>query len=147
MYNVVRRVLGVVRSSKGVLRIGLAASLVFGLILTFQIPALAASTLTVTTTADSAAPCAPTSFSLRCAIAQANTDSSGDTITFNIPATDPGCAGTPVVCTIKPIASLPAITASSTTINGFSQPGAKQNTNPLKSGLNAVITIRLDGGP
>src|SRR5262245_16477303 len=49
--------------------------------------ALAASTLTVTTTADLAPPCGA-ALSLRCALARANRDGSGDTIAFNVPATD-----------------------------------------------------------
>src|SRR5581483_7311149 len=62
----------------------------------FQLPtAHAASTLTVTTTADLST--CTTTLSLRCAINQANKDGSGDTIAFNIPHTDPGCAGS--VCT------------------------------------------------
>jgi hypothetical protein len=115
--------------------------------------AYAASTLTVTTTADIST-CTPSSFSLRCAMDQANKDGSGDTIVFNIPATDPACTsrasnGSPV-CTITTNSSflgLPELTANDTTINGSTQPGAQVNTNPLSSGDNAVLTLRVDGGP
>jgi hypothetical protein len=70
---------------------------------------------------------------------QANKDGSGDTIVFNIPATDPACTsrasnGSPV-CTIMTNSSflgLPELTANNTTINGYTQPGARVNTNPLK---------------
>jgi parallel beta-helix repeat protein len=107
--------------------------------------ARAASTLTVTTTADLSSPCTSAAFSLRCAIIQANADADGDTINFNIPATAAGCTGTPVVCTIKPTSALPPLTAGTTVINGYSQPGASSNTNQLSAGDNAVLTLRLDG--
>ncbi len=105
----------------------------------------AASTLVVTTTADTST-CTATTFSLRCAMNQANADGSGDTITFNIPSTDHGCVRS--VCTISPVNlvnALPQLTANNTTINGYTQPGARPNTNPLSSGNNAVLTIRIDG--
>lgn len=107
--------------------------------------AQAATTLTVTTTADLTAPCQPTAFSLRCALVQANADGSGDTISFHIPSSDPGCSGTSAVCTIRPGAALPTVTASDTVVDGYSQPGASPNTQPLSAGDNAVITIHLDG--
>lgn len=108
-------------------------------------PARAATTLTVTSTADLAAPCIASAFSLRCAITQANTDAAGDIITFHIPATAPGCAGAPAVCAIRTSRALPFLTASSTIINGYTQPGAHPNTNTLAAGDNAVLTLRLDG--
>src|SRR5438132_894854 len=123
------------------------AALVLLLSATFGVlapSAHAASTLIVTTTADPST-CTTASFSLRCAIHQANADGSGDTITFNIPTADPGCMRS--VCTISitdPLFS--QLTANNTTINGYTQPGARPNTNPLSSGDNAVLTIRLDGG-
>ncbi|QBD80271.1 hypothetical protein EPA93_31550 [Ktedonosporobacter rubrisoli] len=106
----------------------------------------AASPLTVTTTADPN-PCTAQNFSLRCALNKANTDGSGDTINFNIPSSDPGCTGS--VCTISitdALNPLPTLTANTTTINGYSQPGARPNSNPLSSGNNAVLKLRLDGG-
>src|SRR5213593_3966264 len=63
------------------------------------IPAHAAQTLVVNTTADAGA-CPGSSCSLRGAINRANADGSGDTITFNIPNSDSGCFGTPKVCHI-----------------------------------------------
>lgn len=50
----------------------------------------------------------------------------------------------PGVQTIAPGSALPAITRP-VTINGYSQPGASMNTNPLATGDNAVILIQLDG--
>jgi parallel beta-helix repeat protein len=107
--------------------------------------AQASATLVVSTTADLAAPCQASAFSLRCAIAQANADGSGDTIDFQIPANAPGCAGTPAACTIQPRRALPALKASLTVIDGGSQPGATPDTLPLGKGDNAVVTVRLDG--
>ena len=107
--------------------------------------ARAASTLTVTTTADTAPPCKASAFSLRCAVTKANADGSGDTITFNIPSKAAGCSGTPAVCTIKVTSPLPAVTASNTTINGYTQASAHPNTNSPGAGDNAVLTIVLDG--
>lgn len=113
----------------------------------------AASTLVVTTTADTSS-CTVQSFSLQCAINQANADGSGDTITFHIPATDPGCTARAVngspICTITADSGFlgePALTANNTVINGYTQPGARANSNPLSSGDNAILTLRLDGGP
>jgi hypothetical protein len=110
-----------------------------------------AGRLVVTTAADTSS-CTPTTYSLRCAIADANSDGSGDTISFNIPASDPGCAPTSVqgqtlpVCTIAQQSGLPRLSASNTLIDGYTQPGARANTNPIGHGDNAVIAIRLDGG-
>ncbi len=104
----------------------------------------AASTLTVTTTANTAPPCKASAFSLRCAIAQANKDGSGDTIVFNIPPASNNCFGSPPVCTIGLSGSLPALTASHTTINGYTQPGAVPNSHALRNGDNAVLTIAID---
>ncbi len=86
---------------------------------------------TVTNTNDSG----PGSF--RAAILGANlaTSAPPDTINFDIPGTGP--------FTIAPLTPLPALTHA-TVINGYSQPGAKQNT--LASGDNAVIEIQLSGG-
>ncbi len=109
------------------------------------IPTTAARAIVVTTTVDLAPPCAASALSLRCAIALANADGAGDTITFHIPTAAAGCAGVPAVCTIRPGKALPLLTASNTSINGYSQPGAAPNTNPFTAGDNAVLTIRLDG--
>lgn len=117
-----------------------------------------ATTLVVTTTADLAAPCTPSAYSLRCAFDQADADVSGDTIAFNIPATDPGCVKSVIqqttvsVCTISPVnthfqGELPALIVNNTTIDGYTQPSARPNSNPMEQGQgdNAIITIQLDG--
>jgi parallel beta-helix repeat protein len=123
----------------------LSAALVAGWLVALPGPARASVTLVVNTTADLAAPCQASALSLRCAITQANADGSGDTIEFHIPATAPGCTGTPAVCTIQPRRALPALTASFTAIDGGSQPGAMPDSLPIGQGDNAVITVRLDG--
>src|SRR5947209_1518312 len=108
-------------------------------------------TLTVTTTGDLASPCTSVAFSLRCAIIQANSDGSGDTIQFNIPSSDPGCKPATVqgqtvnVCTIQPSSDLPQLVASNIMLNGYSQQGARQNTLPMGQGDNAILTLQLDG--
>lgn len=105
----------------------------------------------VNTTEDLASPCTAAAYSFRCAIIQANADGQGDTITFNIPSSDPGCKLTTIhgnqvsVCTITPTSGLPQMTASNTIINGYSQPGAQPNNLPLGSGDNAILTLRIDG--
>ena len=121
------------------------AALVVGWFVALPGAAQASATLVVNTTADLAAPCQTSAFSLRCAITQANADGSGDTVVFHIPASTPGCAGTPAVCTIQPRRALPALKASLTVIDGGSQPGATPDTLPIGKGDNAVITVRLDG--
>lgn len=86
------------------------------------------STFTVTDTNDSGPG------SLRQAILDANANAGQNLIDFNIPG-----AG---VHTIQPLTALPDITAS-TRIDGYSQPGASQNT--LAAGDNAVLKIEIDG--
>ena len=80
--------------------------------------------------------------SLREAINCANNTAGLDTISFNIPVTDPGCDSITHVCTIRPLTSLPAITDPAD-IDGYTQTGASQNT--LTGGDNAVLLIELDG--
>lgn len=105
----------------------------------------------VNTSTDVVPPCSLSAYSLRCAITKANTDGSGDTILFNIPFTDSGCKASTIngqnvhVCTITPATGLPQLLASHTTIDGYTQPGARKNTLPIGSGDNAIITIRIDG--
>ncbi|MEO8431422.1 MAG: CSLREA domain-containing protein [Acidobacteriota bacterium] len=62
-------------------------------------------------------------------------DAGSDTIAFNIPG-----AG---VRTVTFATTPPAITEM-LFINGFSQPGASANTNPLNAGINAVVLIELN---
>ena len=90
----------------------------------------AANTYTVTTTADSGAG------SLRQAILDANANAGADTIHFNISGTG--------VQSIAPATALPSI-SETVTIDGYTQPGASANTQPLDQGSNAVILIELDG--
>ncbi len=89
---------------------------------------LAAATFTVANTNDSGAG------SLRQAILDANANPGPDTIEFNIPG-----AGVHV---IAPASVLPALTET-VTIDGYTQPGASSNTDPVAT--NAVILIELDG--
>ena len=82
--------------------------------------------------------------SLRAAIDCANAHPGADTITFNIPSSDPGChlvPGVGTVCTIQ-TAGLPII-SDTATIDGYTQPGSSPNT--LAVGDNAKVLIELDG--
>jgi hypothetical protein len=91
---------------------------------------LAATTYTVTSTADSGAG------SLRQAIMDANANPGADTIAFNITGSG--------VHTITPATLLPTIT-DAVTISGYTQSGASANTNGPSQGTNAVILIEIDG--
>jgi titin len=96
------------------------------------------STFTVTNTGDNGgvnpAPFAGTG-TLRQAIVDADASSGSNTIAFNIPGSG--------VQTITPLSPLPALTAAGTTVNGYTQPGARANT--LAASDNAVLLIELDG--
>ncbi len=72
--------------------------------------------------------------SLRAAIEAANTASGTNTISFNIPGNG--------VQTISPLTPLPTLTRP-TLVDGYSQPGAAPNTDPVLN--NAVLKIELDG--
>lgn len=72
---------------------------------------------------------------LRQAIVDADAHTGANTIAFDI--ADSG------VQTIALLSALPALTAAGTTLNGYSQPGAKVNT--LAQGDNAVLLIALNG--
>src|SRR5215467_4315734 len=98
-------------------------------------PEASGSTFTVGNTADSG----PNS--LRQAILSANL-TTGATIAFAIPATDPNCNSTTHVCTITPHTVLPVITRT-VTIDGYTQLGTSANT--LAAGDNAVIRIVING--
>lgn len=87
-------------------------------------------TFTVTNTNDSG----PSS--LRQAILDANTSPGMDMIIFNISGAGPH--------TINLLSPLPTIT-SPVTIDGYTQPGASPNTNPVEQGLNTVLKIVLNG--
>ena len=88
--------------------------------------------------------CDATHCSLREAINAANLHVGPDTITFNIPSSDPGCDGAGV-CTICPTSSPLCLTDDGTTIDGYTQPGATPNTNPFGQPINAALKIVLDG--
>src|SRR5438128_1404125 len=89
-------------------------------------PVARAATFGVDNTNDSGAG------SLRQAILDANASPGPDTIDFNIPGAGPH--------EISPTSALPTITEA-VYIEGFSQPGASPNTNPIELGSNAVIKI------
>jgi hypothetical protein len=76
-------------------------------------PTAQAATFTVTNTGDNGgvnpAPGAGTG-TLRQAIVDANNAAGADTISFNIPVSDPNCNPTTHVCTITPTVRLPVIT-------------------------------------
>ncbi len=74
--------------------------------------------------------------SLREAINAANANPRPDTIAFEIAGPGPH--------TIQPITGLPEIT-DAVIIDGFTQSGASQNTNPPGLSSNAVLKIELDG--
>src|SRR5205814_253594 len=115
-----------------------------------------AATVTVNTTSDSsdgaissiaaliASPGPDGVISLREAMTAANTTPGADTINFNIPGSDPGCQPTTHVCTMARNSALPAIT-DAVTINGYTQPGARKNTNARNAGINAIVVIELTG--
>ncbi|MDF1512604.1 MAG: hypothetical protein P1S60_02220 [Anaerolineae bacterium] len=110
----------------------IAQILVFSVSLPIVFPA-SATTYTVVNTNDSGAG------SLRDAIDMANANSGPDTITFNIPGTDPNCVAG--VCTIQPVTDLPPLTDDGTTIDGYPNMGATyaSGTTP------AALKIVLDG--
>ncbi|MFQ5640526.1 MAG: hypothetical protein ACE5IR_21300, partial [bacterium] len=91
---------------------------------------LEAKTFKVTNTNDSGPG------SLRQAIIDANNHPGRDRIKFKIPGTAPQ--------TIKTTSILPTIT-DPVDINGYSQTGARPNSNRTDRGLNAVLKIEIDG--
>ena len=121
--------------------VALAASLAFA--------SAQAATLTVTTTADPST--ADGACSLREAITSINAAAnSGDCVasgTYNAGSGVPDVIDFNIagagVHTIALASSLPAIT-NTTTIDGYSQPGASANTNGAGLGSNAVLLIEID---
>jgi hypothetical protein len=117
------------------------------------------ATLTVNTTADGSSPDA--TLSLRQAIevsdgtlavssltTQEQSQVTGvvgtsNTIDFNIPTTDSGFSAATGVWTIAVQSALPAISTNAAIINGYSQPGAVENTLALSD--NAKLVIAIDG--
>lgn len=93
---------------------------------------LHAATFTVTTTSDTAPTGQPGE--LRWAIQQNNATAGLNNINFNVPGTGP--------FTIQPSVDLDAIT-NPVIIDGYTQPAASVNTDPLAS--NAVLMIQING--
>ena len=111
-----------------------------GLLLLTLKPVFAAI-VTVTSSADTEGACSTLgtgSCTLRDAINFANAAVGNDTIEFNIP----GAADQ--VRTIRLQAGLPSVTEA-LVIDGFTQPGARPNSNPVGQGLNARLLIEIDG--
>lgn len=96
-------------------------ALIFG-----TLQAAEAATFIVSNTSDSGAG------SLRQAILDANSTAGADTITFSV-------AGT-----ISPASPLPTIT-DPLIIDGYTAPGAAQNTGGINAAFNGTLTIELDG--
>ena len=98
----------------------------------------AATTFTVTKTADTADGTCDADCSLREAITAATANAGTDTIAFAIPGGGPH--------TIQSASALPTIT-DPVIIDGYTQSGASANTNSVASGLglNTVLKIELDG--
>jgi CSLREA domain-containing protein len=138
------------RRSKAATAVLLAVLAVVTRLAITALPASAAGgTYTVTSTADNAdtnqggtadgickAASTPVSCTLRAALFEANHDAGPSTITFNIPGT-----GVQTIASKSSRGDLPYLDEGGTTINGYSQPGAAPNTDPLVS--NAVIKIQL----
>ena len=78
---------------------------------------------------------------LRAAIHETNANLGADVIEFSIPS-NAICDAATDVCTIRPNSELPPI-LHQVTIDGYSQPGASQNTRAV--GDNASLKIELDG--
>jgi hypothetical protein len=79
--------------------------------------------------------------SLRQAIADAEANSEADFIGFDIPASDLGYDPKTGVWTIQLLSGL--VVTHSVTIDGYTQPGAQENTQPVGQGLNTILKIVL----
>lgn len=93
----------------------------------------AAAIFTVTNTADSGPG------SLRQAIVDANADAAADTIVFALPPNDPGYDSGSDTWTIQVFSQL--LVRHAVTIDGYSQPGAQANTQPVGQGLNTILKV------
>ena len=80
--------------------------------------------------------CSAAHCTLREAILVANASPGTDEIVFDIPGTGPH--------TIQPGSRLPTI-VDPIVIDGYTQPGARANTNPPELGSNAVIQVEVNG--
>lgn len=93
-----------------------------------------AATFTVTSTADTSGSSCGATCTLRQALTAAANNAGADTVAFNIPGAGPH--------RIVIASTLPS--ANNVTVNGYTQPGAAANTDPLAS--NAVLRIIIDAG-
>ena len=82
---------------------------------------------------------------LRSAIQEANRTSGPDAISFNIPG-GYKAPGTDEYWIVVQSEALPVITET-VYIDGYTQPGSTENTNPLQKGNNARPNIVIDGTP
>ena len=83
--------------------------------------------------------------SLREAILNANAFVGPDSIFFDIPTSDTGyVSGPPSYWSIAPDSALPLI-SDTLIVDGYTQPGAQQNTMAWPDGLNGILKIELDG--
>jgi len=82
---------------------------------------------------------------LRAAIQAASKRRGADTIAFLIPSNAANCNATSQVCNIIPASDLPTVT-SRVTIDGYTQPGATENTLTQPDKTDAAIKIQLFGG-
>jgi CSLREA domain-containing protein len=108
-------------------------------------PITEAATFTVNTTSDLATDnCTGGACSLRGAITAANATTAADTIAFNIPNSDPGFqTATQSWLILVPAIQLPRL-EQAVVIDGYTQPGAVENTNtPDQGGLNGTLKIEL----
>jgi CSLREA domain-containing protein len=123
------------KNSMKILALGfvVAALLAASLMITAR-PAHADATFTVTNPFDPGDGNCNTSCTLREAITAVNNTPGADTIRFNMPGEG--------VKTVSPTSELPTITEA-VTIDGYTQPGAKENTQQV--GSDAVLLIQLDG--
>ncbi len=107
-----------------------------------------ANTITVNSTADAAANDG------QCTLREAITAANSNTVSGALPGEcGAGAAGLDTIVfsiagggvkTITPASLLPTITEA-VTIDGYTQPGTSQNTNPLNAGINAVLLIEING--
>lgn len=108
-------------------------------------PITQAATFTVNNTSDLATDnCSGGACSLRGALLAANATTAADDIAFNIPNTDPGFqSASQSWLILVPATQLPRL-EQAVVIDGYTQPGAVENTNtPAQGGLNGTLKIEL----
>jgi hypothetical protein len=102
------------------------------LLLALALPAASARIITVTTTNNVSPGAGKTSL-----LQALNQVADGDTVQFNLPGTGPFFITTPA-------GGYPLITNDNVTLDGYSQPGAVPNTNPILAANNAKLQVVLD---